>query len=69
MVYVNSYKNWDVYFKKPYFLITSRKDGAIIGKYLDRKSVIEMLKYLEKKGKIKWQQLASFFNDPRIVKQ
>ncbi len=69
MIYVNSYKNWDVYFKKPYFLIISRKDGAIIGKYLDRKSVIEMLKYLEKKEKIKWQQLASFFNDPRIVKQ
>jgi len=68
MIYVNSYKNWNIYFKKPYFFIISKKDGTIIGKYLDRKSVIEMLKYLGKKEKIKWQQLTSFFNDPRVVK-
>jgi len=69
MIYVDSYKNWDVYFEKPYFLIISKRDGTIVRKCLDRKSVIEILKYLEKMEKIKWQQLASFFNDPRIVKQ
>ncbi|MCD6123992.1 hypothetical protein J7J62_02335 [bacterium] len=68
MIYVNSYKDWDVYFDKPYFLIISKENKTIIGRYLDRKLVIEALKHLEKTEAIKWKQLESFFNDSRVVK-